>query len=107
MALVTVTRLQREFGMPILEASTLINEQRGVASRRHRMAWLATTVCALASGASGIADLHGPKAVVETLWLASLALVFLTLYLVHRDSREPILAAARAWRTGAPGASSE
>lgn len=103
MALVTVARLQREFGMPMLEASRLINAQRGAASRRHRMLWLATTACVLASGASSIADLHWPRAVVETLWLAALALVFLTLYLVHRDSRGPILAAACAWRASAPG----
>lgn len=99
---ITVSYLQREFGMPILEASTLIDEHRRVASRRHRTLWLVTTTCVLASSASSIADLHWPKTVVTTLWLAGLTLVFLTLNLVHRHSREPILAEARAWRASAP-----
>lgn len=101
MALVTVRYLQRECGLPILKASTLINEHRGAASKRHRVLWLVTTACVLASGASGIADLHWPKAVVGALWLAGLVLIFLLLYLIQRDSREPILAAARAWRDNA------
>jgi len=88
--------------MPVLEASTLIDEQHGAASRRHRMLWLATAACMLAAGASGIADLHWPKTIVAALWLAGLGLVLLTLYVIHRDSRGPILAAARAWRASAP-----
>ncbi|MEY2168150.1 MULTISPECIES: hypothetical protein [unclassified Rhodanobacter] len=101
MRFITVRQLQQEFGMPVLEASTLIASQRSTASRRHRLLRLATTACVLASGASIIADLHWPTAMVEALWLAGLVLVFLTLYLIHRDARAPILAAARAWRDGA------
>jgi len=103
MALVTVRYLQREFGLPILEASTLIHEHRTAASRRHRLLWLVATACVLASSASGIADLHWPKAVIGALWLAGLVLIFLLLYLIQRDSREPILTAARAWHDNAKG----
>jgi hypothetical protein len=101
MALITVRYLQREFGLPILKASTLINEHRSAASRRHRTLWLVATICVLASASSGIFDLHWPKAISATCWLVGLVLIFLLLYLIQRDSREPILAAARAWRDSA------
>jgi hypothetical protein len=89
--------------MPLLDASRLVSAQRNVAFRRHRLLWLVTTACVLASCVSDIADLHWPKTIAWLLWPAGLALVFLTLYLVHRDSRGPILAAACAWRASAPG----
>lgn len=101
MALVTVRYLQREFGLPILKASMLINEHRSAASRRHRALWLVATICVLASASSGIFDLHWPKAISAACWFVGLVLVFLLLYLIQHDSREPILAAARAWRDNA------
>lgn len=101
MALITIRRLQREFGMPIMRASTLVHEQRALATRRHRMLWWVAIACVLASSASSMFDLHWPALVRDALWLAGAMLVFLLIYLVHRDSREPILAAARAWQNQA------
>jgi len=97
MAWITITRLQREYGLSVLAASTLVDEQRRLAARRHRILQGAATACALAAAASAIFDLHWPKIVSGALWLLGLALIFPFVYLVHRDSREPILAAARTW----------
>jgi hypothetical protein len=101
MTLVTVASLQREFGMPLREASVLVNRYRGLASRRHRALYLAASASLLASLACSVAQPRWPAALPDTLWLSALALAGLALYRIHRDSRAPILAAARAWRAAA------
>lgn len=102
MALVTVAGLQREFGMPLHEASLLVSRCRGMASRRHRTLHLAARASLLASLACSVARLRWPAGLLDALWLTALALAGLALYRIHRDSRAPILAAARAWRAAAP-----
>ena len=101
MALITVARLHREFGVPIRQASRLVNEQRGIASERYRMLWLVATICVLASLASSVFDMHGSRLVSAALSLAAALLMLLLIYLIYRHSRVPTLAAARAWRNKA------
>ncbi|BFI95208.1 MAG: hypothetical protein RSP_07180 [Rhodanobacter sp.] len=94
MKYISVALLRKEFGLSLLKASTLISEQRAVASRRHRMLGGTAAACTFAAGASDIFDLHWPKALSASLWLAGIALVFVYLHLVHRDLHDPIFAAA-------------
>ncbi|MEO8779127.1 MAG: hypothetical protein ABI389_10715 [Rhodanobacter sp.] len=98
MALITTGRLRREFGLSFTAASALVNEQRAVASRRLRVLLWGMIVCNVVVLASYVLVPHWPVWVVPAILLIALLLGALHLYLTHHDSREPILAAARAWR---------
>lgn len=98
MVLLTPSRLQREFGMPVMRASTLVREQRALASNRYRvLAWLmiAGNLVLIAVRRSGR---HWLQWLASPILLGCLLLGALHLYLTHRDSRAPIPAAARTWR---------
>lgn len=98
MALITVGRLQREFGLSFTAASALVNEQRALASRRHRVLLMGMIACNVVLLASYVLALHWSALAVQSILLLALLLGALHLYLTHRDSRAPILAAARSWR---------
>jgi|SRR5690348_4606408 hypothetical protein len=99
MNFITVARLQREFGLPIMRASNIISEQRALAFRRHLPLAVVGWCCLLVVAGSSILDFHLPKGVTSSLWLAALVLILLRTLVAHRVSQEPILAAARAWRS--------
>ena len=98
MTLITVGRLQREFGMSFTAASALVNEQRALASRHLRVLLMGMITCNVALLASYVLALHWSALTVQAILLLALLLGALHLYLTRRDSRAPILAAARAWR---------
>ena len=98
MALVTTGRLQREFGMSFTTASALINDQRALASRRHRALLTGMIACDGVLLASYVLALHWAVRLVQAILLIALLLGALHLYLTRRDSCAPILAAARIWR---------
>jgi hypothetical protein len=98
MKLITISRLQREFGLSYATAAGIIREQRKLASRRQ---WplTALSLCVLLPGVA--ADFGGislPHAV--TGWMAPvvIALVVVQQSLIHRASRQPILDAAHHLR---------
>ena len=99
MNFITAARLQREFGLPIMRASNIISEQRALAFRRHLPLAVISWSCLLVIAGSSILDFHLPKGVASSLWLVALVLILLRIVVVHRVSQEPILAAARAWRS--------
>lgn len=99
MNFITVARLQREFGLSIMRASNIISEQRALAFRRHLPLAVVSWGCLLVVAGSSILGFHLPKGVASLLWLAAVVLILLRVFLVHRVSREPILAAAHAWRS--------
>lgn len=99
MNFITVARLQREFGLPIMHTSNIINEQRALAFRRHLPLAVVSWGCLLVGVGSSIFGFHLPKGVASSLWLAAVVLILLRVFLVRRVSREPILVAAHAWRS--------
>lgn len=101
MNFITGARLQLEFGLPIVRVSNIISEQRALAFRRHLPLAVVSWGCLLVVAGSSILDFHLPKGVALSLWLAALVLILLRTFVAHRISQEPILAAARAWRSRA------
>lgn len=96
MKFITIRRLQREFGLPFVAAAGIIGEQRRLAWKNYRpLRWLTGSVCLVIAG-SAIFDIRLPRGILPLLWLVVVTLAFMRTYLVHRASREPILAAARA-----------
>lgn len=98
--LITARRLQREPSLSFTAASARVNQQRALASRRHRVLLWAMIACNVLVLASYVLVPHGPAWVVQAILLIALLLGALHLYLTHRQSRAPILAAARAWPGG-------
>ena len=96
MRLITIGKLQREFGLSYVTAAGIIGEQRKLAWKRYRM------FSALISGGWLIfvgltfADIHLPHGAQRWIPAAMLPLVAWQHYLVTRASRELILAEARA-----------
>lgn len=96
MVLITIKKLQREFGLSHVIAAGIIGEQRKLAWKRYRMlsaliscGWLIFVGCTFA-------DTHFPHGVLRWMPFAMLLLMLFQHYLMTRASREPILAAARA-----------
>lgn len=100
MDFITVKKLKRDFGLPHVAAANLIGEQRKLAMKRY---WLLNTLlwCGmLIFGGLTYTGIDLPYDAVHWIPLAMLPLVVLQQYLIHRDSRAPILARVHAWRIG-------
>lgn len=96
MALITIRKLQREFGLSYVSAAGIIGDQRKLAWKRYWMlsaliscGWL--TFVGFTFAGTGFS--HGALSWIP---LAMLLLMLFQHYLTMRASREPILAAARA-----------
>lgn len=98
MALITSTTLQREIGLSFTMASTVLNEHRVLASRRHRVLMLGAIAGNVVLLASYVPGWHLPALVVQWLLLMALLRGALHLHRTQCDSPAPIRATARAWR---------
>lgn len=104
MDFITVKKLQDEFGLPFVTATNIIDQHRKQAWKRYWPMTILAWIFLLASVVPDFADLHLSHQATFLLSLAAIALVSLQLYLVHRASREPILAAAHAQSANVPTA---
>lgn len=96
MVLITIKKLQREFGLSHVTAAGIIGEQRKLAWKRYWMlsaliscGWLIFAGCIFA-------DTRFSHGVLRWMPFAMLMLMLFQHYLITRASREPILAAAHA-----------
>ena len=100
MALITIKRLQREFGLSYVAAAGIIGEQRKLAWKRYRMLSAFLSCGWLIFVGLTFADIQLPHGAQRWMPAAILPLVAWQHYLITRASREPILAAARARQPG-------
>lgn len=104
MDFITVKKLQGEFGLSFVTATNIIDEHRRQAWKRYWPMTIVAWIFLLASVVTDFSDHRLSHRATFLLSLVALALVSLQLYLVHRASRVPILAAARAQPVKAPTA---
>ena len=96
MKLITIGRLQREFGLSYVAAAGIIGEQRKLAWKRYRMLGILYFCGMLVFLGLTFTDIHLPHNAQLLMPIAMLPLILSQHYLVTRASRELILAAARA-----------
>jgi hypothetical protein len=94
--LITIKKLQREFGLSHVTAAGIIGEQRSLAWKRYRMLSALSSCGWLIFVGFTFADTRFPHGVLCWIPFVMLALMLFQHYLITRASREPILAAARA-----------
>ncbi|MDE2156782.1 MAG: hypothetical protein KGJ32_12940 [Xanthomonadaceae bacterium] len=109
MHFITIRKLQREFGLSYVAAAKLIEKQRRLAMKPYRL-FRALLWCGLAIFvALAFTDIPHQHDLMRWIPLVMPPLAFAQLYLIHRASRAPILAAARALQArgnaGAPSRS--
>ena len=100
MKLITIKKLQREFGLSYVTAAGIIGEQSRLAHKRYRMLGALFSCGMLTFVVLVFTGIHLPHEAQRWMPLAMLPLILLQHYLITRASREPILAAARACRPG-------
>lgn len=93
----TVSRLQREFGLPFATAESIIGEQVALA-RQHYRCWYVPACIILAIAMAGTFVLSDSRAhsVFRLIWPVAMLCVGITELLAQRRAEAPILAAARA-----------
>lgn len=96
MRLITIGRLQREFGLSYVTAAGIIDEQNRLARKRYRMLGVLYCCGMLTFVGLTFAGIHWPHDAQLLIPLAMLPLILSQHYLITHASREPILAAARA-----------
>ena len=96
MRLITIARLQREFGLSYVTAAMIIDEQGRLARQHYRMLGVLYGCGMLTFVGLAFTDIHWPHDAQLLIPLAMLPLILLQHFLVARASRELILAAARA-----------
>ena len=96
MKLITIGRLQREFGLSYVTAAGIIDEQSRLARKRYRMLGVLYFCGMLAFLGLTFTDIHLPHDAQLLMPIAMLPLILSQHYLVTRASRELILAEARA-----------
>ena len=99
MRLITIARLQREFGLSYVTAAMIIDEQCRRARQRYRLLGVAHGCGMLVFVGLIFTDIHWPHHAQLLLLLTILPLMLSRHYLVTRASRELILAEARARST--------
>ena len=93
---VTIRGLQREFGLSYATAAGIIGAQRKLAFKRYRLLGAVYSCGMLIFVGLTFMSIHLPHDAQLWMPLALLPLIPLQYYLVTRDSRELILAAACA-----------
>ena len=95
MKLITIGRLQREFGLSYVTAAGIIDEQSRLARKRYRMLGVLYFCGMLAFLGLTFTDIHLPHDAQLLMPIAMLPLILSQHYLVTRASRELTLAEAR------------
>lgn len=93
----TVSKLQREFGLPFATAEAIIREQMALA-RQHYRRWYVPACIAIVVGMAGAFVFSSPSGhtVFGLMWPVAMLCVGTTELLAQRRAEAPILAAARA-----------
>ena len=99
MALITIRKLQREFGLSYATAAGIIREQSRLARKRYRMLGVLFSCGMLIFAGLILTGTHLPHGAQYWIPLAVLPLILSQHYLSACASRELILTAARAQQT--------